>query len=151
MTIRNGRKCMSTKRRLAALASLSFAALAMPAFAADVTFERLLNAPNDPANWLMVHRDYNNSRHSPLTDINASNAKDLKLKFIMSIGGRTPGCTLRGKEESTPLVDDGFMYVADTWTRVTKFDVRSGSEAIPIWRYDPQIKPDPTSHSLPRW
>jgi alcohol dehydrogenase (cytochrome c) len=130
------------------LASISLAALAMPAFAADVTFERLLNAPNDPANWLMVHRDYNNSRHSPLTEVNAANAKDLKLKFIMSIGGRTTGGTLRGKEESTPLVDDGFMYVADTWTRVTKFDVRSGTEAIPIWRYDPKIKQSRTNRGI---
>src|ERR1700736_1823608 len=129
MTIRNGRKCMSTTRRLAALASFGLAAMAMPAFAADVTYERLLNAPNDPANWLMVHRDYNNSRHSPLTDVNLANAKDLKLKFLMSIGGRATGGTLRGKEESTPLVDDGFMYVADTWTRVVKFDVRRGDAA----------------------
>ena len=139
---------MFTKGRLAALASISLAAIAMPAFAADVTFERLLNAPNDPANWLMVHRDYNNSRHSPLTEVNAANAKDLKLKFIMSIGGRTTGGTLRGKEESTPLVDDGFMYVADTWTRMTKFDVRSGTEAVPIWRYDPKIKQSRTNRGI---
>jgi len=39
----------------------------------------------------MVHRDYNNSRHSPLTTINAANAKDLKPKFIMSIGGIATG------------------------------------------------------------
>jgi hypothetical protein len=43
-----------TSGRVAALASISLAAMAMPVFAADVTFERLLNAPNDPANWLMV-------------------------------------------------------------------------------------------------
>src|SRR6516162_11295394 len=142
------RNYMFTSGRVAALASISLATMAMPVFAADVTFERLLNAPNDPANWLMVHRDYNNSRHSPLTEVNATNAKDLKLKFIMSIGGRTTGGTLRGKEESTPLVDDGFMYVADTWTRVTKFDVRSGTEAIPIWRYDPKIKQSRTNRGI---
>ena len=139
---------MSTTGRLAALASLGLAAIAMPAFAADVTFERLLNAPNDPANWLMVHRDYNNSRHSPLTEVNASNAKDLKPKFMMSIGGRTTGGTLRGKEKSTPLVDDGFMYVSDTWTRVTKFDVRSGDAAVPLWRYDPKIKQSRTNRGI---
>jgi alcohol dehydrogenase (cytochrome c) len=131
------------------LASLGFAAIAMPALAADVTYERLLNAPNEPENWLMVHRDYNNSRHSPLTTINATNAKDLKPKFIMSIGGiATGGSTLRGKEESTPLVDDGFMYVADTWTRVTKFDVRSGDAAVPLWRYDPKIKQSRTNRGI---
>ena len=139
---------MFTSGRVTALASISLVAMAMPAFAADVTFERLLNAPNDPANWLMVHRDYNNSRHSPLNEVNATNAKDLKLKFIMSIGGRTTGGTLRGKEESTPLVDDGFMYVADTWTRVTKFDVRSGADAIPIWRYDPKIQRSRTNRGI---
>src|SRR5207342_3025157 len=80
-------------------ATLAVGAIAIPALAADVTSERLLNAPNDPQNWLMVHRDYNNSRHSPLKDINRANAKDLKLKFIMSIGGRSLGGTLRGKEE----------------------------------------------------
>jgi alcohol dehydrogenase (cytochrome c) len=100
---------MSTTRRLAALASLSLAAIAMPAFAADLTYERLLNAPNEPDNWLMVHRDYNNSRQSPLATINDANEKDLKPKFIMSLGDRATGGTLRGKEESTPLVDDGFM------------------------------------------
>ena len=139
---------MFTTGRLAALASISLVAIAMPAFAADVTYERLLNAPNEPENWLMVHRDYNNSRHSPLTTINATNAKDLKPKFIMSIGGRATGGTLRGKEESTPLVDDGFMYVADTWTRVMKFDVRSGDAAVPLWRYDPKIKQARTNRGI---
>jgi alcohol dehydrogenase (cytochrome c) len=139
---------MFTTGRLVALASIGFAAIAMPASAADVTFERLLNAPNEPDNWLMVHHDYNNSRHSPLTQINATNAKDLKPKFIFSIGGRATGGTLRGKEESTPLVDDGFMYVSDTWTRVMKFDVRSGETAVPLWRYDPKIKQSRTNRGI---
>src|SRR6202040_1717944 len=139
---------MSTTRRLAALASISLAAIAMPALAADVTYERLLNAPNEPENWLMVHRDYNNSRHSALTTINRDNAKDLKPKFIFSIGGRATGGTLRGKEKSTPLVEDGFMYVADTWTRVMKFDVRNGTNAVPLWRYDPKITRSRTNRGI---
>jgi alcohol dehydrogenase (cytochrome c) len=146
---------MSTTGRLVALAMIGLAAgaglaaLAAPALAADVTYERLLNAPNEPENWLMVHRDYNNSRHSPLTTINAANAKDLKPKFIFSIGGiATGGSTLRGKEEATPLVDDGFMYVNDTWARVMKFDVRSGDAAVPLWRYDPKIKQSRTQRGI---
>src|SRR4051812_29068810 len=94
------------------------AAFALPGAAADVSAERLLNAPNDPQNWLMVHRDYNNSRHSPLKEVNRDTVKDLKLKFLLSIGGTGTGGTMRGKEEGTPLVDDGFMYVVDTWNRV---------------------------------
>src|ERR1700676_4318910 len=144
----HGRMGMFTTGRLAALASISLAAIAMPAFAADVTYERLLNAPNDPADWLMVHRDYNNSRHSPLTEITPANAKDLKLKYVFSIGGIATGGTLRGKEEATPLVDDGFMYVSDTWDRVMKFDVRSGTEAVPLWRYDPKITQARTNRGI---
>ena len=114
-------------RTVGALTAIGLAAIVGPVTAADVTPERLLNSTSDPQNWLMVHRDYDNSRHSGLKEINNTNAKDLKLKFMISIGGRATGGTLRGKEEATPLVDDGFMYVNDTWGRVMKFDVRSGT------------------------
>jgi alcohol dehydrogenase (cytochrome c) len=135
-------------RTVGALTAIGLVAIVSPATAADVTPERLQNAPNDPQNWLMVHRDYNNSRHSGLKDINNTNAKDLKLKFMISIGGMATGGTLRGKEEATPLVDDGFMYVNDTWGRVMKFDVRSGTQAVPLWRYDPKIKQARTQRGI---
>ena len=135
-------------RTVGALTAIGLAAIVSPATAADVTAERLLNSPNDPQNWLMVHRDYDNSRHSGLKDINKTNAKDLKLKFMISIGGMATGGTLRGKEEATPLVDDGFMYVNDTWGRVMKFDVRSGTQAVPLWRYDPKIKQARTQRGI---
>jgi alcohol dehydrogenase (cytochrome c) len=139
---------MPEPRLVSALASIGLAAFATAATAADVTPERLLNAGNEPQNWLSVHRDYDNSRHSPLKDINRDNAKDLKLKFIVSIGGMATGGTLRGKEEATPLVDDGFMYVNDTWGRVMKFDVRTGTAAVPLWRYDPKIKQSRTQRGI---
>ncbi len=135
-------------RTVGALTAIGLAAIVSPATAADVTPERLLNAPNEPQNWLMVHRDYDNSRHSGLKDINRDNAKDLKLKFIISIGGMATGGTLRGKEEATPLVDDGFMYVNDTWGRVMKFDVRSGTQGVPLWRHDPKIKQSRTQRGI---
>jgi len=130
------------------LAGLALAPVALPALAADVTPQRLSNTAAEPQNWLMVHHDYNNSRHSLLADVNRGNVKDLKLKFIFSIGGRATGGTLPGKEESTPLVDDGFMYVSDTYDRVMKFDVRSGSEAVPLWRYDPKITKSRTNRGI---
>src|SRR6266849_4644105 len=122
---------MPRTRMLAALSALGLAAAAMPASAADVTPQRLMNASSEPQNWLMIHHDYDNSRHSSLKEINRDTVKSLQLKYTFSIGGRSTGGTMRGKEESTPLVDDGFMYVTDTWSRVMKFDVRSGTEAIP--------------------
>jgi len=128
--------------------SIGLAAVVMPVHAADVTAGRLLNPDTEPGNWLMVHHDYNNSRHSSLAQVNRDTVKDLKPKFIFSIGGRATGGTLRGKEESTPLVEDGFMYVADTWDRVMKFDVRSGNAAIPLWRYDPKITKSRTNRGI---
>jgi alcohol dehydrogenase (cytochrome c) len=144
---------MSSISRLGAVLAAAGVAAAVPgpphAGAAEVTYERLLNAANDGDNWLSVHRDYDNSRHSPLQAINAGNARDLKPKFIFSLGGMsTGGATLRGKEEATPLVDDGFMYVNDTWARVMKFDVRSGDAAVPLWRYDPKIKQSRTQRGI---
>jgi alcohol dehydrogenase (cytochrome c) len=139
---------MIRKTLLTALSSIGIAIVAAPGFAADITPERLQNARGEPQNWLMVHRDYDNSRHSPLTEINRGNIKDLKLKFMASIGGRATGGTMRGKEEATPLVDDGFMYVVDTWSRVMKFDVRSGTEAVPLWRYDPKLTRSRTTRGI---
>jgi alcohol dehydrogenase (cytochrome c) len=139
---------MSEWRLLAALSSIALVGWISQALAADVTQQRLENTAAEPDNWLMVHRDYGNTRHSPLDQINRANVKDLRLKFIISIGGTATGGTQRGKEESTPLVDDGFMYVADTWSRVMKFDVHSGTEAVPLWRHDPKITRARTNRGL---
>jgi alcohol dehydrogenase (cytochrome c) len=130
------------------LAALSVGLAAVPAIAADVTPQRLMNAASEPQNWLMIHHDYDNSRHSSLREINRDTVANLEPKFTFSVGGLSTGGTLRGKEESTPLVDDGYMYVTDTWSRVMKFDVRSGSEAIPLWRYDPKIRVSRTTRGL---
>ena len=94
------------------------------------------------------HHGSTNRRPTTITATKSANPKDLQPKFIFSIGGRATGGTLRGKEESTPLVEDGFMYVADTWTRVMKFDVRNGSNAVPLWRYDPKITRSRTNRGI---
>jgi alcohol dehydrogenase (cytochrome c) len=104
---------------------------AATASAADVTYQRLLNP--EPHNWLMVHRDYGAQRHSVLDQITKANVKDLKLKFAIAIGGTSPNEAL----ETTPLVDDGFMYVVDGWGVVYKIDVRTGRHGRILWKMDP--------------
>ena len=131
---------MSRNELLAVVVAAVIAAVVLPVSAADVTQQRLMSTAAEPQNWLMVHRDYDNSRHSSLREINRDTARDLKLKFIVSIGGRSTGGTQRGKEESTPLVDDGFMYVIDGWGVVYKIDVRSGSYGRILWKMDPGMK-----------
>src|SRR4051812_20035752 len=139
---------MSKKGFVGALPSIALPPLTPPAPAADVTAERLLNTANEPQNWLMVHRDYDSSRHSALKEINRGNVKDLKLKFMFSIGGRATGGTLPGKKEATPPGADGFMYVSDTGGRVMKFDVRSGTEGVPLGRYAPKITKSRTNRGV---
>ncbi len=99
--------------------------------AADVTFDRLTHP--EPQNWLMNHHDYGAQRFSALDTINRGNVKNLKLAFAIAIGGTS------GNENlvATPLVDDGFMYVADAWGVVYKIDVRSGTAGHIVWKMDP--------------
>src|ERR1700720_2020115 len=65
----------------------SMLAIALPAMAADVTPERLLNPDKEPQNWLMNHRTYDGQRYSPLTRINKGNVKGLRLAYAVPLGG----------------------------------------------------------------
>ena len=121
----------------------SVAALAtFPAFAGDVTPDRLVNADKEPHNWLMNHRTYDAQRYSPLEKINKANIKDLKLDYALAIGGTAANENL----QSTPLAEDGFLYIVDQWGVVYKVDVRSGDLARIVWRMDPGQEKLPLSN-----
>jgi alcohol dehydrogenase (cytochrome c) len=107
---------------------------ASPALAAEVTPERLVNADREPQNWLMNHRTYDAQRYSPLDKINKNNVKSLKLAYAVAIGGTSANENL----ESTPLAEDGYLYVDDQWGVVYKIDGRSGSTGRIVWRMDPR-------------
>src|SRR5579862_2779192 len=80
---------------------------AWPALAAEVTPERLANADKEPQNWLMNHRTYDSQRYSPLDKINRSTVGNLKLSYAVALGGASANANL----ESTPLAEEGFLYV----------------------------------------
>jgi alcohol dehydrogenase (cytochrome c) len=115
---------------LAGSAVLAFGA---SAFAADVTPDRLVNADKEPGNWLMNHRTYDAQRYSPLDKINKANVKGLKLAYALAIGGTSANENL----ESTPLAEDGFLYLTDQWGVLYKIDARSGDVGRIVWRMDP--------------
>src|SRR5215813_3411227 len=112
----------------------SVIATSVPALAADVTPERLVNADKEPQNWLMNHRTYDGQRYSPLDRINKTNVKGLKLAYAVPLGGGA------GEEftVATPLVEDGFLYTTDSWGVLYKIDVRSGDVGRIVWRMDPK-------------
>ena len=46
-----------------------------PPVAKGVTYERILNARDEPQNWLTYYGAYDGQRYSPLDQISASNVK----------------------------------------------------------------------------
>src|SRR5438105_2281209 len=107
---------------------------AWPAVAAEVTPDRLVNADKEPQNWLMNHRTYDGQRFSPLGRINKDNVKDLRLAYAVALGGGA------GNEYSvaTPLAEDGFLYVTNSWGVLYKIDATSGDAGRIVWRMDPK-------------
>jgi quinohemoprotein ethanol dehydrogenase len=104
-----------------------------PAWAAEgpamVDAERMKNADKDAANWPSYGRTYSEQRFSPLTKINANNAKQLGLAWFADLD------TNRG-QQATPLVIDGVMYVSTAWSMVKAYDAATGKL---IWSYDPKV------------
>jgi len=77
----------------------------------------------------MNHRTYDGQRFSPLTRINRDNVKGLKLAFAVPLAGT------RGREfiEATPLAEDGFLYITDSWGVLYKIDATSGDADRIVW------------------
>jgi alcohol dehydrogenase (cytochrome c) len=125
---------MTTSIRSFRSALVTATVLASPALAADVTPERLLNADKEPQNWLMNHRTYDGQRFSPLARISRDNVKNLKLAYAVPLGGSA------GNEftNATPLAEDGFLYVTDSWGVLYKIDATSGEAGRIVWRMDPK-------------
>ena len=82
MTIR-GRA--SRRLGLAGLIAAATLGHCLSASAAETTYQRLLNAPAEPQNWLMRMGSYGNWNHSALTQIDKTNVANLKVKFMASL------------------------------------------------------------------
>jgi alcohol dehydrogenase (cytochrome c) len=101
---------------------------------------RLLNAKSEPQNWLMVYGDYSSHMSSALSQINRTNVSQLKPKFMVSLMNyNLAGASGEVRNQQTPLVNDGYMYVNSGINRVFKIDVRSGDRGEVLWVNDPEI------------
>ena len=90
-----------------------------------VNKERLVNAQNEPQNWLMMNGDYASSRYSKLTQINRDTVKDLRMVWALALGGMQDVKQNGPENEVNPLVDNGFMYTTDGWGTIYKIDARN--------------------------
>jgi alcohol dehydrogenase (cytochrome c) len=99
---------------------------------AQVTFERLLNASNEPQNWLTYSGDYAGRRFSTLDQVNKANVHSLTAKWVYQTAAT-------GKFETTPLVVDGILYATGQDDRAFALDARTGR---PIWLFQHPLPSD---------
>jgi alcohol dehydrogenase (cytochrome c) len=92
---------------------------------AQVTFERLKNASDEPHNWLTYSGSYMSQRYTALDQIRPSNVGELELKWVFQAQSLE-------SFETTPLVVDGVMYLTEAPNTALALDARTGR---PFWRY----------------
>jgi alcohol dehydrogenase (cytochrome c) len=118
--------------RGAACAAALVAAAAAPA-GAQVTFERIQRADQEPQNWLTYSGNLSGQRHSLLKQITPANVKDLELQWVFQTRGPAEPVE---KFEATPLVVDGIMYTVMAPNHVVALDAVTGRM---FWLYSPRI------------
>lgn len=91
--------------------------------------KRIVNADSEPQNWLSTGRGYDETRFSPLDEINDGNIGRLKLAWSYDLD------TDRG-QEATPLAVDGKLYTTSAWSKVQAFDAATGKL---LWQFDPKV------------
>ena len=103
--------------------------------APNVTFDRLLRANLEPQNWMTYSGSLNGQRHSLLTTIKPTNARDLELKWVFQTRSLE-------RHQVTPLVVNGIMYTIQGVNDVIALDAVTGKQ---IWAYS--HTPDPAARN----
>ena len=112
------------KRIWVASVLVALASLVAPLHA-QLTYERLLKAEQDPGNWLTYSGNYRGWRYSPLSQMTRDNARKLKLKWVYQM-------QTTHTVETTPRVADGVMYFTEPPSNVVAVDATTGRQ---FWRY----------------
>jgi len=99
---------------------------------AQVSYERVRDAAQEPGSWLTYSGAYDAQRFSRLDQITTENVAELRSVWVYQVEGS-------GQIETTPLVADGVMYVTELEARVTALDVRTGR---PLWTYQHPMPED---------
>ena len=104
---------------------------------AGPSYNDILLGFDDPSRWLTYSGDYSGKRHSPLTQIDTSNVDSLAPVWTFQTGTTTRG---RGFE-TTPLLDDGVLYVTGSNNFAWAIDARTGRA---FWQYRRDLPTDLT-------
>ncbi|ACK52290.1 PQQ-dependent dehydrogenase, methanol/ethanol family [Methylocella silvestris BL2] len=112
-----------------ALAVAAFLGVTSAAFLAEAQTPPPFVKADAAKEWTMPAKDVASTRYSSLDQINAGNARDLKVAFSFSLG------TDRGAE-AAPLVVGDTMYVVTPYPN-TLFALDLKQSGALKWRYDP--------------
>ena len=97
-----------------------------------VTWERLVNAADEPENWLMYSGTLDSQRFSRLEQIDDQNVGNLELAWAYQI-------PQIDRSESVPLVVDGIMFITEAPSNVVAVDAATGRQ---YWRYNHDLPDD---------
>jgi alcohol dehydrogenase (cytochrome c) len=86
---------------------------------AQVPYDRIVNATEEPENWLTYNGDYMSQRYSRLDQITPDNVTNLELKWILQN-------QVFGAWQSNPIIVDGVMYVTERPNSVMAVDASTG-------------------------
>ena len=116
-------------------------AMAVPAMAFPADQLRMENSDREPQNWLMQFQNYGSHRYTRLNQINRNTIGNMKMAFTVPLND-----VLRGDDvadnQSTGLVDDGFMWIDGGYGMVYKIDLRSGNQGVVVWKADAAVSRD---------
>ena len=123
-------------------------------YSMTVNRDRLINAQNEPQNWLMMNGDYASTRYSKLSQINRENVKELRMVWALALGGMQDVGQNGPESELNPLIDNGFMYTSDGWGTLYKIDARAPNKGELVWVTDPGVAHEgniPRSRGIALW
>lgn len=96
---------------------------------AQVPFERIINAAEEPHNWLTYNGGYSSQRYSELDQITVDNVADLQLQWMFQN-------QVFGAWQTNPIVVDGVMYITQRPNDVVALDAKTG-RAFWVYKHTP--------------
>jgi alcohol dehydrogenase (cytochrome c) len=109
--------------------------LAAGVLSAQVSFDRILQAGQEPQNWLSYSGGVDSQRYSALSEIKPDNVKNLELKWVFQSRSTE-------KFEATALVVDGILYTVQAPNDVVAIDAATG-RVFWIYSYVPSTEARP--------
>jgi alcohol dehydrogenase (cytochrome c) len=91
--------------------------------------KKMMSMTGAQGDWTVYGGDLSNTRYAASDQINAGNVQNLHLKWLFQTG-------VLGSFETTPIVEDGVMYITTPYNHVFAIDAHSGQQ---LWHYEHKL------------